>query len=621
MRLFEKMDKALDAADPSKPFLVVDGAATTYGALADKMARLHAVFAGKGLVAGDQMGIVSESAVDVAALLLAGLRHGLAVVNLNPAMTAVECAHALRAADVTHVFLDRARYDAGPLPAGIGHTVIEPATRKPGGTLLAGLFRKGAPQETATGLAGELMAAEPGKATATPDDGATALMLFTSGTTSTPKVVELSQANLGAQIDTFLKVYDYDADSRILNPLPLHFTDGLLHGPIIAFLTGATLYRPKQLDFTAMGDLLHGIYRDRISHFIVVPALLAIIDRLHDDFKTAFDTPDFRYIRSSGDRLPDALWSSIQERFGVRVVNTYGLSETVCEALFCGPNDDLFRFGTIGRPVDCAIDIRNEDGQSLGDGETGELVISGANIMKGYLNQPDLTADVISDGWFKTGDFAVRDADGFVRIVGRKKALIISGGVNIQPQDINDALLSHEGVVEAFAYGVPDLLWGDVAACAVVLRDGFVDLTPDALIEHSRTQLAAHKVPRLLTVVDALPRNPAGKVLVEELRKRHALDGGGSDVASSASLADGNLEDAVLAVAARVFSCPVDTLRLTSEPRTTLGWDSFAHLGLVGAMEETFNVEFSPSDILKIGCLGDIVAILERHSGRKGVAL
>ena len=174
------------------------------------------------------------------------------------------------------------------------------------------------------------------------------LMLFTSGTTSAPKVVQLSHANLAAQLATFFKVYDYDADSRILNPLPMHFTDGILHGPLIAFMTGAMLYRPQRFNVQELGTLLDSVYRDRITHFNLVPAMLSLMDRLGEAYRDALATPDFRYIRSSGDRLPEALWRSVQERFGVKIINTYGLSETVCEALYCGPSDDTFRIGTIG---------------------------------------------------------------------------------------------------------------------------------------------------------------------------------------------------------------------------------------------------------------------------------
>lgn len=613
-RLCALLDRAAGAADLTKAFLVVESETLTYGEALDRMARLNAVFRTKGLGTGDHVGIVTRSPIDMALLLVAGLRAGLVMLNLNPELSETERRHAVGAARLKHLFIDRDLIDIDAVSNTIATTSIDPPVVAGKRALIDRLLgRTVAP----TGLRAEIAAAIP-EAPANPADcSAIGLMLFTSGTTSQPKVVLLSHANLAAQIETFLKVYDYDASSRILNPLPLHFTDGILHGPLITFITGATLYRPKLFQFQEIGSLLHSIYRDRITHFIVVPALLSLIDRLHEDFTEAFATPDFRYIRSSGDRLPEALWRSVQDRFHVTVVNTYGLSETVCEALYCGPDKGRFKFGTIGKPVDCEIDIIDETGTSVTSGETGELLIRGTNIMAGYLGQPDLTAEAIVDGWFRTGDYAQTDQEGFVSIVGRKKALIISGGANIQPQDIVDAMLEHPSISEAYAVGIPDPLFGEIVACAVVPRrpdDATGRQAPKEadLVQFCRGRLAPNKIPRKILVVEALPRNPAGKILAD--RVKDMFGDGAPSSNRGRRMRSETIEADVFTVAGEIFGVNPSTLGRTSEPRTTLGWDSFAHVNLVLAIEKQFDIKLSARDVLRIGRLEHLIEIVEQRT-------
>ena len=353
---------------------------------------------------------------------------------------------------------------------------------------------------------------------------------------------------------------------------------------------------------------MNGIWRDRITHLVAVPALLSLLDRLGDAFGDAFASGDFRYIRSSGDLLPEALWQAIQTRFNVRVVNTYGMSETVCEATYAGPSVDTLRVGTIGKPVGCEVRIRAEDGTIAPPGATGELQIRGPIIMKGYLDQPELTAAAFDEGWLRTGDLATIDPEGFVRIVGRKKSLIISGGMNIQPQDISDCLLAHPGVAEAVTLGLSHVLWGEQVASAVRLRDGVV-LTPQELIAHCAAQLSAHKVPRVIAILPDLPRNPAGKVLVDELRAQlRALD------TSAGSAIEGDTTEVILGLAAQVFALPREAVRLTSTPATTPGWDSLAHLTLIMAIEEQFRFQLSASEVLRIDRLSDVVDVVRRRS-------
>lgn len=602
----DAIDARLASASASSVAFVIDGKATDTRTASDWLRRSFALFAAKGLQPGDRVAIISSDVAAVSTLMLAGMRSGLGMINLNPEMSAQDMAIAIGACRPAHLFVDQAIFDRNAFPQGLPITCVAPGQAKSGG-ILSRLRRSTAPDTS--GFWAELTASEPTNAPPAPAPDATAMMLFTSGTTSAPKVVLLTHANVTAQIAAFAQVYDYDANSRILNPLPLHFTDGMFHGPIAACIFGATLYRPTRFDFQQIEDLANSIYRDRITHFIVVPALLSMLDRLGEAFADAFDSPDFRYIRSSGDALPETLWRAIEARFKVRVVNTYGMTETVCEATYAGPDEASRIIGTIGRAVGCELKVVDEAGTTLAPGEAGELLIRGAIITKGYLDQPELTANAIRDGWLHTGDLATIDANGIVRITGRRKALIITGGINVQPQDISDCLLTHPAVAEAHAYGLLHALWGEQVAAAVRLRPGQT-VTGQQLIAHCAAALSPHKVPRIVAIVDELPRNPAGKILVDQLRAATAvLD------TSAGGTGETDIFAAIQQLASREFGVAASSLRLTSEPATTPGWNSLAHINLVTAVETAFDVRFGAADILRFHNLGDFVTAVRRARG------
>lgn len=602
--LAARIDARLAAPPARTPALVVDGKITDHATHIDRIRRTMALFAARGLTPGHRVAILSTDVAAVATLMLAGLRHGLAMVNLNPDLSPADAQTALTACAPACLFIDAPLLTTLPLPATLPTIPIGAATAP------KSLFARLRTATPASGYWADIAALAPVPPPPHPAPDAPALMLFTSGTTSAPKVVVLSHANLTAQLAAFDTVYDYDAASRILNPLPLHFTDGLMHGPLIAFLSGAALHRPTRFDFIAIEDLVHSIHRDRITHFIVVPALLALLDRLGDAFADAFHGADFRYIRSSGDALPETLWRAIESRFNVTVANTYGMSETVCEATYAGPDPATRIHGSIGRAIGCEARVVDDAGQPLPPGTPGTLQISGAIVMQGYLNQPALTAAAIQHGWLDTGDLATIDAAGIIRITGRRKALIISGGTNIQPQDISDCLLTHPAVAEAHAFGQPHALWGEQVAAAVRLRPG-ATTTPEALTAHCAAALSPHKVPRLIAILSDLPRNPAGKVLIDALRTAVArLD------TSAGSASEDDVWSAVRQLAAREFGLPPAALRLTAEALSTPGWNSLAHINLVTAVEAHFTVSLTATDILRLHSLADFVAAVQSRRPR-----
>ncbi|HEX3065193.1 MAG TPA: AMP-binding protein, partial [Dongiaceae bacterium] len=316
-------------------------------------------------------------------------------------------------------------------------------------------------------------------------------------------------------------------------------------------------------------------------------------------------TPDLRMVVSTAGYLEEILWRNFEARAKVKVVNVYGLTETVAGGLFSGPDEATRRIGTLGRPVDCQARIMDLEGRDVGEGESGELWLQGANQMRGYLGDPEATNEVLREGWLHTGDLARRDSEGFFHFAGRLKNVLVSGGHTVQPEEITAALKSHPGVAEAATIGMAHAELEEVAVSAVVPAAGAA-LDETTLVEHCREKLAAYKVPRRIVILKSLPYGPSGKVQVDALRAIiatvHAPDG-----------SDGE-EDRVLEIARRTFKSQIG-LTPASVPETTPGWDSMAHLEFVLALEDAFGIHLSSHDIMNLTSLAAAIEIVEaaRH--------
>ena len=601
-------DDAESRAELLRSFLVVEGKTYSYQQMIEQMRHLSGYFS-ECLVPGSTIAIASKSYFDVATLILAAIRFGHPVVNLNPDQASSELQNALLAVNAAHLFIDREIAIQVNIQNSIEAKLIDSEFETRSKNRLTRLLGKKSNENIQNKFQKEISEYPSVDWPANEDENATALLILTSGTSQSPKVVEISRRNLSAQIKTFRKVYQY-SESRILNPLPPHFTDGILHGPIITFLESATLYRPRSFELNKVESLLDSIHRDRINYFIVVPAILSILNRLGDDFRDSFSTRDFKYIRSSGDHLPLALWRSIEKRFDVQVINTYGLSECVCEAAFCGPAAKNSRIGTIGKPVGCQIELFDSSDNAVGRGQEGELRIYGDITMKGYLGQPELTSEVFVDGWLKTGDIAVKDEDDFIHIVGRMSNTIISGGININPLEIVDVLLGNDAVSEAAAFGVSDSTFGEIVGCAVVLNQGFSSESDDdnlrtMLLNYCHTHLSSYKVPKLLSFVGKIPKNSSGKIIVSDLQSIVTLreSGRSSGIGTDLQVVD---------IAARVLGCTKDELHLLSGPGDPLLWDSFSHLSLIAKIEDIFQFRLSAREVLNVNNLGQLIELVEK---------
>ncbi|MEH6466925.1 MAG: AMP-binding protein, partial [Porticoccus sp.] len=426
---------------------------------------------------------------------------------------------------------------------------------------------------------------------------------FTSGTTGSAKGVQLTYRNLLTHLQTLTDVFNYSVGSRILNNMMLAHADGLIQGPMLALYNGCALYRPCSMDVQHLETFLNTVYRERITHMLTVPTILSFMDRLasHDDY---FHGGDFGHLISVAGTLDTGLWQRLEQRFSVRISNIYGLTETVAGGVFCGPDDDRFCHGTVGKPVDMALRVVDVNGKEVGSGEQGELWLKGENVFAGYFNDSERTAEVFTDEWFHTGDLAFLDDKGFVHICGRSKELIITGGFNVHPSEVNEALLRHPEVAEVATLGMSDPDWQEIVVSAVVMKEG-KSVDDKALIVHCRQWLEPKKVPRKIMFVTSLPRGDAGKVKLPELKdKLLARTIGGND--GVVLLGEGTLLD----LAADVFQIDKNQLSLQSKAGDTPGWDSLGHLMLVMSIEKKLDKTLTPQQIMAVESLSDVLGLV-----------
>lgn len=555
-----RIDSRLSAA-PDAPFAVLSDGILTAADVNRGAADMAQTFASHGLVSGDRIAIFVRDDRRFLAALIASLRLGMTPILGDPAASPAEILALIDNGAPAGVLADDAAVDRVALPPDIA----------------------------------DVRRAGDGTVRRTPSSPDVALMINTSGTTSKPKIVELTYDNLIAQLDIFSDVYGFDRETVLLNVLPLHHVDGLIRGPLSAIWFGATVCRPVEFSAQNVPALLASIATHRITHLISVPAMLRVIERSGSDLTDAFSTDAFRFVLSSADHLDAALWTRFEAAFRVPVVNAYGLSEVVCDALFAGPDAASRKIGTIGRPVGITAEVVDKAGHPVAAGQVGELALSGPTVMRGYFGAPDQTAEVLRNGAFHTGDLVRETAEGLFEFVGRKKTEIVAAGVTIHPESITATVLTMPGIAEAHAFGVPDAHRNERLVAAVVPAPG--SNVEDADVwTFLRSSLAPERVPADIMLLDTLPRGPSGKIIVPELVAR---------AAASTPVAAPTADCTVYSVAADCFNLPVEALSAGSTPFNTSGWDSLAHLTLIDELEAVFDITFSPSEIAEIACLGD----------------
>jgi long-chain acyl-CoA synthetase len=343
-----------------------------------------------------------------------------------------------------------------------------------------------------------------------PDDPI--LTLYTSGTTGKPKGAVISNANLKAQLEMTDEVFVPGDQDRTLCVLPLFHVFALNGILISAIRNGGTVVLHPRFE---VDETIRSLAEDEITLFAGVPTMYFYI--LEHPSAESVRFPKLRFCFSGGAAMPVEVMRQFEERFGVEIYEGYGLTETTV-SVCCNRPGLLRKPGSIGVPYSgVEMKILGEDGRELPDGEIGEIVVRAANVMLGYLGKPEATAEAIRDGWFHTGDLGHRDADGHFFIVDRKKDMIIKGGFNIYPREIEEVIYQLPQVAEAAVIGVGDAAKGETVRALIAIKPGN-ELDAETVNSHLASNLARYKIPQDIVFVDELPKGPTGKILKRELR-------------------------------------------------------------------------------------------------------
>ena len=486
------------ARTPDTAITIFEGEPTTYAQMAARATALAGGLAGLGVGRGDVVALLSYNCPEYLETIFATSYLGAVVMPINWRLAAPEARYLLEHSGARVLVCDPDLLDLGaPASADLGLTrVCTTAVPDDGWTSLA-----------------ELRTAAPAARTATGGDDVHRLM-YTSGTTGRPKGVMITNANLAWKNLAHLAELGFTSADIGLACGPLYHVGALDLTTTSLIAVGTTTILHRAFDAAAVVD---EIERSRVTTVWLAPAMVNAIMALPG--VDGRDLSSVRVIVNGGEKMPIPLIERIQRTFpSAWIADAYGLTETVSGDTFLDRDSLVAKLGSVGRPCPhVELDLWDDDGRSVPAGERGEIVLRGPKVFAGYWNDPEATEKAFAGGWFHTGDIGVRDEDGYLWIVDRLKDMIVSGGENIASSEVERVLYEHPAVLEAAVVASPHDRWGEVPVAHVVLRDG-TTATADELIEHCRGQLAKFKVPTAVTFLDALPRNPSGKVLKRELR-------------------------------------------------------------------------------------------------------
>lgn len=469
------------ARQPERPFLIAPetGRVLSYREI-DRQARILARFLSAcGLRRGDKVALYLHNGYQTALLFLAAMIGGYVIAPLNLLAGRSQLAYVLEHCDCKLLFTAR-EYEK-PLAEALAEVKrpIEVIVIDPDAGAL--FVEKRIPKK-------ELE-------TVTPDDPA--LLMYTSGTTGTPKGALLTHANLIAGGRSAAGWHGLGPEDRCLSSLPIYHINGQVIATVTPFVSGGSLIAPRRFSVSNWWELVE---RHQATWINMVPTIIAYLLNAADA-RRAYRFPQVRFGRCASAPLPPEQHRAFERTFGVSVIECMGMTETSSVA-FANPQDPAKRkYGSLGLP--CGVEAKVLD---------NEILLRGPNVMASYYKSPEQTAKAVdADGWLRTGDLGHRDADGYYYISGRLKELIIKGGENIAPREIDEALLRHPAVLEAAAVGVPDPNYGqDIRAC-VVLKPG-MHATVDELHEFCLAELGRYKTPREFRIVAELPKGPSGKI-------------------------------------------------------------------------------------------------------------
>src|SRR3954452_11010586 len=490
------------AADaPDRPAVKLDDVVLNYAVLDAAAQRAAGMLRAKGVEPGQAVGLQMPNVPYFPIVYFGALRLGAVVVPMNPLLKGPEVEYHLKDSGAKVIV---AWHDfAAPAQEGSEAAGAECVIAKPGEfeQLLGG--------------------AEPVEEVVDRADDDAAVIIYTSGTTGTPKGATLTQANVSSGAEVARELVDAGPDSVGLATLPLFHVFGMnsvmnmaLHAR--GLLTLLPRFEP--------GKCLEIIERDQVTSFAGVPTMYTAL--LHHPEAEKHDTSSLELCVSGGSAMPVEVLRGFDEKFGAKILEGYGLSETTGMGSFNLPDRDR-KPGSIGLPVGgTEIKVVDDDDNDVPQGEPGEIVMRGPFVMKGYWNKDEATEEVMRGGWFHTGDVATMDEEGYFFIVDRKKDLIIRGGYNVYPREIEEAFYEHPAVREVAVVGVPHESMGEEVGAAVALKEG-QDASADELKQFMKERVAAYKYPRIIWFVDELPKGPTGKILKREVEVPEAVSAKG----------------------------------------------------------------------------------------------
>ncbi|MEM7545112.1 MAG: AMP-binding protein [Pseudomonadota bacterium] len=485
-------------ARPDHPALIFKDKTWSYADFAARIDARAAALTAAGIARGDRVAWYGMNHAEVFTILFACARIGAVLVPLNWRLAAAEISKIVDDCGPKLIIYDDHFAHPAQALAGQGRLICHHGAAVPA-------LRRDPPDPGASDQDGRPRRAA-GAVASHGDDPL--LIVYTSGSTGQPKGVVLAQAALAANAVMSVESHGLTPDARVLNVLPLFHVGGLNILPTPAFSIGATVELHEKFDPTAALAAL-----ERVSHAIMVPTVLQAIMG-QSGWETA-DLSGLRALSIGSTDVPRDMIDAVQARC-VPVVQIYGATETCPLAIYQRVDDAKATTGSIGRAgCACAVRLVGADGRDVPDGQPGEIWVKGANALSQYWRNPAETARSLTDGWFHTGDVAVRDADGLYWFADRIKHVVISGGENIYPAELERVLRPHPKIAEVAVVGRPDPKWGEIPVAVVVAK---TPMTEAEVLSAFNGVLARYKHPKAVAFVDALPRNAMGKVVAADVR-------------------------------------------------------------------------------------------------------
>jgi long-chain acyl-CoA synthetase len=485
------------AETPDAIYLIAPetGAVMTYAELARASRELGAFLAGRGLRKGDKVALMLHNGYQTARLLIGVMYAGYTVAPLNLLSQKTQLEYVLGHSDAVLAFTS---------------AELEPRLREALEAVAREVQVVAIDVDATDAMSAGAAPLHDGRDAPGLDEDDDALLMYTSGTTGVPKGVLHTHRSVVAGGVYTSTAHRLGRDDRVLCALPLYHINGQIVTAVAPLVHGGSVVMPHRFSVTHYWQL---VAQHRCTWINVVPTIIAYLMNAPDPHEAGLDVSRVKFCRSASAPLPPELHRAFEAKFGIGIIETFGMTETNAPCLTNPYDAHMRRIGSPGQAYGNQAKIVDPaSGATQPAGVAGEIMIRGENVMKGYYKDAAATARTLhADGWMHSGDLGYMDADGFVFVTGRIKELIIKGGENIAPREIDEALLKHPSILEAAAVGIPDALYGQEIMACVVLKPGCV-CSPEALKAYCTLELGAYKAPRVLRIVDSLPKGPSGKV-------------------------------------------------------------------------------------------------------------